>query len=116
MSSSRLASEGFATRGDRLALGRARFELADRDVGPGESELLWIGEADEHGDCATLIALDPDDLDAAYAELDHRYFAGEAAAFTQPVRWVSALSRAVADRDAEAMAALRAPDFVVHDH
>ena len=38
------------------------------------------------------------------------------AAFTQPVRWVSALSRAVADRDAEAMAALRAPDFVVHDH
>src|SRR5206468_2172950 len=52
MSSSRLVSEVFATRGDRLALGRARFELADRDVGPSESELLWIGEADEHGDCA----------------------------------------------------------------
>src|SRR5207249_8213672 len=116
MSSSRLASEVFATRGDRLALGRARFELADRDVGPSESELLWIGESDEHGDCATLIALDPDDLDAAYAELDHRYLAGEAAAFAQPVRWVSAFRRAVADGDAEAFAALRAPDFVVHDH
>src|SRR5207244_5063551 len=39
-----------------------------------------------------------------------------AAAFRQPVRWASAFRRALADGDAEAMAALRAPDFVVHDH
>jgi hypothetical protein len=81
MRSSRATSEVLATRGDRLALWRRRFELADGDVGPSETESLQVVECDERGDyCVALVAFDPDALDAACAELDARYAAGEAAA------------------------------------
>src|SRR5262244_3342858 len=40
MRSSRTTSEVLATRGNRLALQRHRFELADHDVGPSEAESL----------------------------------------------------------------------------
>jgi hypothetical protein len=39
-----------------------------------------IVEVDDHGDVAVVVVFDPDDLEAAYAELDQRFAAGEAAA------------------------------------
>jgi hypothetical protein len=78
MRSSRFRHEVLATRGHRLALVRARVNLDDGDVGPSESESLLVLESDEHG-ALVQIAFDPDALDAAYAELDSRYAAGEAA-------------------------------------
>jgi SnoaL-like domain len=80
MLSSRTTSEVLATRGLRLALVRERFELADGDVGPSETESLLVVECDERGGCVGLVAFDPDALDAAYAELDRRHAGGEAAA------------------------------------
>jgi hypothetical protein len=38
-----------------------------------------VAESDEHGRFATLVTFDPEDLDAAYAELDRRYAAESAA-------------------------------------
>src|SRR5262249_53825323 len=80
MRSSRVGSEVLATRGSRLTLLRQRFELADGDVGPSETESLCVAEKDEHGRYVALVTFDPHDLDAAYAELDRRYAASGTAA------------------------------------
>src|SRR5262249_36428002 len=58
----------------------------------------------------------PDDLDAAYAELDARYAAGEAAPYAAALEFGQRIQRANAARDLEALAALCTPEFVVEDH
>ena len=42
--------------------------------------MLSVGEIDAEDRIVTAIAFDPDDIDAAFEELDARYLAGEAAA------------------------------------
>src|SRR5262249_7316193 len=79
MGSIRIDAEGIATRGDRLALGRVRVEVAGGDVGPSDVEFLDLVEIGERGEHLVRIRFDPTDLDAAYAELDARYEAGEGA-------------------------------------
>src|SRR5262249_977343 len=117
MRASRYTKEVLATRGDRLALLRDRFELADGDVGPSETQSLVVTESDERGDhCVAAVAFDPDDLDAAYAELDTRYAAGEAAPYARTWASLQGVGRAVAARDWEQWASLFAPDYVVEDH
>jgi ketosteroid isomerase-like protein len=115
MRSPRSTKQQLATRGDRLALNRVLFEASDRNVGPIEVEFLQVVEVDEHGDWVAIVAFDPDDLDAAYDELDDRYAAGEAAAFGH-AKGLGAFTRALAAQDLDAMASTLAPDFVVHDH
>ncbi|MCV7401162.1 AAA family ATPase [Mycobacterium fragae] len=72
-----------ATRGERLAL--TRICSVNRDPGHGDftSEKLIVAEIDGDEQIAAQIAFDPNDLDAAFAELDARYLAGEAAAYSQ---------------------------------
>jgi len=113
MPSSRIVSELLATRGSRLALTHGRFELAGDDIGPSESEWLVVEESNGHGLRAVMVAFDADDLDAAYAELDERYAAGEAAPYDY---WGLGFSRAVVVRDWKALAAVFAPDFFIEDH
>jgi SnoaL-like protein len=113
MRSSRVTHEVLATRGQRLALYWSRFELADGDVGPSETESLGLTETDERGDVVALVMFDPNDLDAAYAELDARYAAGEAAPYGPAP---TMLWKAVADRDWDGLTASLAPDFVLEDH
>jgi hypothetical protein len=57
-----------------------RWEGSHGDVGPSEIEYLVVQEVDDHGDAVACVGFDPDALDAAYAELDRRHAAGEAAA------------------------------------
>jgi hypothetical protein len=116
MSSSRLTLEMLATRGDRLVLVRSHFEGADRDVGPSETETLLICEVDERGDLVAIVYFEPDEFDAAYAELDNRNAAGEAAACARVSATMQAFTRAFAARDWDALAALFAPDLVASDH
>ena len=75
-----LTSTVIATRGERLAL--TRFRSSDRDPRPGEfvAEVLSIVEIDTDERIAAAVDFDPDDIDAAFEELDARYLAGEAAA------------------------------------
>jgi hypothetical protein len=68
MRSSHTTLETLATRGRRVALVRQRFELADGDVRPSETESLNVAESDDHAHFVALATFDPDDLDAAYAE------------------------------------------------
>ena len=69
-----------AVRGRRLALSRTRF--SGRDQGPEAfvAEMIDIVEIDADERIAARVAFDPDDIDAAFEELDARYNAGEAAA------------------------------------
>ena len=62
-----------ATRGERLALNRSRFEFADADVGPSEISFLILTEVDDNGRIVAYVRFDLEDLDAAYAELDARF-------------------------------------------
>jgi class 3 adenylate cyclase len=55
-------------------------------------------------------------LAAAYAELDERYAAGEAAPYAHAWEWLPRLERAAAARDWEHWADVFAPDYVVEDH
>ncbi len=70
-----------ATRGERLALSRNRF--VGRDLRPEafHSEALCIIEIDADERIVARVSFDPDDFDAAFAELDARYVAGESAAY-----------------------------------
>jgi class 3 adenylate cyclase/tetratricopeptide (TPR) repeat protein/ketosteroid isomerase-like protein len=113
---SRLRSEVIATRGERLALARLRFEGAGGTTGPNEIESLGIIEVDERGDRTAMIRFDPDALDAAYDELEDRHALGEAAPFPGTHAMMRAMLRATSARDWEALAALFHPDFKVYDH
>nr|WP_231988819.1 BTAD domain-containing putative transcriptional regulator [Mycobacterium sp. 1274761.0] len=73
-------SVAIATRGDRLVLNRARFVRSDGDPEEFGLELLHVIEIDNDNRVSPAITFDPDDIDAAFDELEARYLAGEAAA------------------------------------
>lgn len=114
--SARGAAEILATRGDRLALVRSTFVFTDADVGPSEIAFLLVTEVDRNGRIVAYVRFDDDDPEGAWAELDTRWEAGEAAAHPLASAWVAAFRRAFARRDWEAMTALQAPAQVAHNH
>jgi hypothetical protein len=69
-----------AIRGERLAL--TRISAPNRDLQQGDFgvEMLGVAELDDDNRLAAHVLFDPDDIDAAFEELDARYLAGEAAA------------------------------------
>ncbi len=116
MTSSRPTREVLATRGERLALARVTWEGSDLAVGPSEINWLLLIEVDARGDHLAVIAFDPEDLDAAYAELDQRYVAGEAAPFVAVAAGGLAFTAAVRARNWDSLANVLAPDLAVYDH
>ncbi|OBB78043.1 hypothetical protein A5760_22470 [Mycobacterium colombiense] len=88
-----MTSTVVATRGARLILTRLRY--ADWDQAPGafHTDVLDVIEIDSNERLLTRIVFDPDDFDAAVAELDARYLAGEATAYART--W-SAITRSCA--------------------
>lgn len=107
----KITSTVAATRGERLALCRSSI------VGRGEQssafriEFLSVVEIDTDERLATHVAFDPDDFDAAIAELDARYLAGEAAVYSHS--WSVAMQTYAASN----MQQLRVtPDCVSIDH
>jgi class 3 adenylate cyclase len=70
------------TRGKRLGLGHARY--SGRDEGPEGgfvTEILGVIEINADERISSMVVFDPDDVDAAFGELDARYLAGEAAPY-----------------------------------
>jgi hypothetical protein len=72
-----------ATRGDRLALTRVRSLNSELDGGEVTAEVLCMVEVSEENRTTARIGFDIEDLDSAFAELDARYLAGEAADHAQ---------------------------------
>jgi len=104
-----------ATRGQRLALFHVELTGEAAGSGPLVREVLWVLEVDAEGQRIALVLLDPENLDAAYAELDQRYVAGEVAS-NRRAELTRAFSHAFATRDWGTLATLLAPGLVVNDH
>lgn len=69
-----------ATRGERLVLTHSIFSFRDRGPEAFLSEQLDVGEINSAGQFVANVSFDTNHIDAAFAELDARYLAGEAAA------------------------------------
>lgn len=79
----RLEVEPIAIRGEALALIRGRFRDMDEPGRPSAVEVLAVIEVADGDSISYEVFFDPDDIDAALAELDARYLAGEAAPHAQ---------------------------------
>ncbi|OBI83885.1 BTAD domain-containing putative transcriptional regulator [Mycobacterium asiaticum] len=77
----RLEVDAIAIRGSRLSLTRVRYRDNDSPGRPIAVELLQVVELAEDGLIRTAVSFDADDIDAAFADLDARYLAGEAARY-----------------------------------
>jgi DNA-binding SARP family transcriptional activator len=107
-----ITSTVIATRGERIVLDRALFSASDQQPEALNSELLRIVEVDTDGRITCCLMFDVDDLDAAIAELDARYLAGEAAAHAHT--W-SVITQAYAALNRHEIPATT-PDWVAIDH
>src|SRR3954447_10156897 len=77
----KLTCKTIATRGDRLALRRLRFSEQDRQREAFYNEMVGIVEINADNRLSSHVVFAPDDIDAAFEELDARYLAGEAAPY-----------------------------------
>ena len=105
-------SDVIATRGERLALLRIRMSIRDHEPSEFGLESLNIVEIDTDVRIAAIITFDPDDIDAAFEELDARYLAGEAEPYAQT--WSGVMSGHAMLNRHEITATT--PDLVSIDH
>ncbi len=70
-----------ATRGERLVLSRVRYSGGHGQQETFHVDALDVVEIDADECLVAHVSFDPDDLDAAFEELDARYLGGEAAAY-----------------------------------
>jgi class 3 adenylate cyclase/ketosteroid isomerase-like protein/tetratricopeptide (TPR) repeat protein len=108
----RVWDEPVAIRGDRLCLAARTWATPSGD----ETRSLTIDELDEHGRLRRVVLHDGDALDAAVADLDARFLAGEGSGalpvLAAGVAWIEA-SRA---QDIDALRTLVAPELLCVDH
>lgn len=108
----RLEVEPIAIRGSRLSLTRDCY----RDAGDPDRtvvvELLHLVEVDTTGLMRHTVTFDLDDIDAAIAELDARYLAGEGAEYAQTWALVMGAYAAFNQRNVFATT----PDWISIDH
>ncbi len=104
-----------ATRGKQLSLSRARFSGQDPDREGFVIDTLHVFEIDAEERITALITFDPDDIDAAFEELEARYLAGEAAAHAHT--W-SLIARAFDALNRHELGEVLAttPDYHIVDH
>ncbi|MFZ0715838.1 BTAD domain-containing putative transcriptional regulator [Mycobacterium sp.] len=99
-----------AARGHRLILARASG--AGGDSGEFRNELLGVVEINSHNQVAAVVVFDLEDFEAAIAELDARYLAGEAAAYAHMWSWIMAGHAALNRQELPPIT----PDCVSIDH
>ena len=106
-----IASTPIATRGERLVLTRQSVTGADSPES-FHTDILGVVEIDADNQVSAHVVFDPDDLDAAFDELDARYLADEAAAYRDT--W-SVIAEAYASISRQELPPLT-PDCVNIDH
>jgi hypothetical protein len=97
-----------AARGERLALSRVRYQGQEAFL----IEILAVVEINTDNRIAAAIVFDVDDIDAAFAELDARYLAGEAAAHARTWAVVAQAFGSLSRHELPATT----PDWVNIDH
>ncbi|KAA0087150.1 hypothetical protein CIW52_02000 [Mycolicibacterium sp. P9-64] len=101
-----------ATRAERLVLAGVQYSLSNEDPDAFHIDLLQVVEIDADERIAGIVTFDIDDVDAAFAELDARYLAGEAAPHAHP--W-SVIAKGYAGFNRRELLATT-PDWVNVDH
>ena len=76
-----VTSTVIATRGQRLILVKATYSSDEQRPEPFLIEILGVVEINADNRIAAAVVFDTDDMGAAFAELETRYLAGEAAAY-----------------------------------
>jgi hypothetical protein len=104
-----ITSTVIATRGERLMLQRVSGREDPQVV---QVEFLLVVEGDAANRIAAAVVFDHDDVDAAFAELDARYVAGEAATHAQMWSLIARSFAALNRRETPATT----PDYVIVDH
>jgi DNA-binding SARP family transcriptional activator len=105
-----VTSDVVAIRGERLFLSRARWLGPDQRLEDFHTDVLNVVEIDSEQRIAARVIFDADDNDAAFAELDARYIAGEAAAHART--W-SVIARECAAFNRHELTAV---DYITVDH
>ncbi|ORB11177.1 BTAD domain-containing putative transcriptional regulator [Mycobacterium noviomagense] len=108
----RLRQVVIAVRGERLALSRLRVDSSDASPGAPYDEFLSLYGIDEDGRFALQVWFDLEDIDAAIAELDARYLAGEAAPYAKTWSVIAGGYTALNRREIP----VTTPDFASIDH
>ena len=116
MTASRWQLEQIATRGERLALFRSRLSGEAREGGPVAFEHLSLVEVDAAERYASLVVFDLGDLDAAYAELERRFAAGEGAPYPELLANLESLRRNGPATQRAELARLLSEDFRFLSH
>ena len=102
-----------ATRGQRLALLRTRFSPAATEALRRSTPTSSTSSRSTPTNRITArAAFDPDDIDAAFAELDARFLAGEAAAYARTWSLIAAAHDALNRHELPRLT----PDWVNIDH
>lgn len=101
-----------ATRGERLILTRSVVSFRDQGPGAFVTEQLDVGEINSAGQLLASVSFDGRDIEAAFAELDARYLAGEAAAHARTWSVITGSFAALNRREMPATT----PDWVNVDH
>ena len=101
-----------ATRGERLVLFRIDFLGQGPPSEAFHAAALTVVEIDEDNRGAANVVFDVDDIDAAFAELDARYLAGEAARYRDAWSVIAAGYAALNRYEVPPSA----PDYVAIDH
>ncbi|ORB68363.1 BTAD domain-containing putative transcriptional regulator [Mycolicibacterium tusciae] len=107
-----MTSTFIATRGERLVLTRACYSDGAQGTDALLAEVLSFYELDADDRIAAIVLFDPNDIDAAFEELNRRYLAGEAAAHART--W-SLVAGAIAAFNRHELPD-RTADFVLVDH
>lgn len=108
----KIVSDVIATRGERLFLGRTQFFGPEQGPAAFHSEVLGLIEIDAENRVLARIVFDADDFDAAVAELDSRYLAGEASSNSRTWSLMTEAFAALSRREIPATT----PDWVNIDH
>ena len=105
-------ARSLATRGDRLALMQTVQTATTGDT----SAALVVAETDSDGLMIRQISFDVDDLDAALAELDRLYLAGDGAAHADIWQPLAECGVALSNAELDRAMSLIHEDFVAVDH
>lgn len=105
-----------ASRGDRLLLFRSRWRGHTDAAGPFEVDTLDLLEVNEQGLARSFTVFDPDEVDAAFEELDRLFTEGEGARDTELWSAANAYLAGYAARDWDAVEQVLAPNLVAVDH
>ena len=107
-----MTSHVLAIRGERLALVRTLYSGRDQRPEAFHTEVFRIAEIDADERVVAYVAFDPNEFEAAIAELDARYIAGDAAAYARTWSVITGGHAALNQREQPPMT----PDCASIDH